>query len=273
MFKTAGCPLLHSFFSLSVPGTVLSWFSLLSLQLFSHSFTICPFPNVAPPPGFACPSFTLLIKLCLKELMSTVSPDDELPYLWLLYRLSSWTGRHPHRGQAYTLRTHELQPLKRVVLLLADGVTGFTLEVTQAPKTWDSYLWLLLSSITPHSWLVAMSHPVFFLNIFHTIFLFFFLNFTGFSLLRFILNSQLISLIYPPTLPPPPTPKPIHQVHFLEALLRLVWKCYLLVSHQLHCSWAHAQSCRPRPWIYSLSYWGTEWDVWGIVTIDSTNGK
>ena len=65
--------------------------------------------------------------------MSTVSPDGQLPYLQLQYHLPCWTGRHPHQGQADTLCTHELWPLKLELLPFSEGVTDLTSGVTQAP--------------------------------------------------------------------------------------------------------------------------------------------
>lgn len=168
---------------------------------------------MAPPPGFACPSLSVPIKLCLSELTSTVSPDDQLPYLWLLDCLSFWTGRRPHEGLADTLGMHELRPFKLVLLLLADGVIGLTLGVTQAPDLGN----LPLNPAFLHypaqplgcqgSSSLLSQHFSYHLSLSIC---------TGFSLLRFILNSQLIYLSHrPPSL----TPKPIHQVHFPEALL------------------------------------------------------
>lgn len=108
--------------------------------------------------------------------MSTVSPDSQLPYLQLQYHLPCWTGRHPHQGQADTLCTHELWPLKLELLPFSDGVTDVHLE-SPRPPTWDSYLVLLLSSMIPCNQAVAKGHPVFFLSIFHTIFPFLFVQY------------------------------------------------------------------------------------------------
>ena len=163
------CPLLNPLFSLSVTGTVLSWFPLLSLGHFSHISAICPFPNVAPPAA-------LLVLLSLSLWSSAWVSSCQQWALMANSHICSCSIIFPAGLVGIPTRARQTPCVHMSSGPLNWSSSHFQKELlilhleSPRPPTWDSYLVLLLSSMIPCSQSVSKGHPVFFLSIFHTIF-------------------------------------------------------------------------------------------------------